>query len=348
MVEVPVDLERIPLASRRPIAVLGSGALATTVAHLIASRGHGVRLWCRNPDLARAINTLHRNEAYLPGYDLSERIVADTSAADCADVSEIVIIIVPSTRFRALCQEIAPVVRPDHIGIHFVKGIEERTYRRMSQIMLEETCIRQFGVLGGPPLVDEMLQGRPTGLVIATRFPRVEHVAKCLLTTEGTRIYANEDVIGVEVGGALSTVLAIGAGVVRGLKLGDNTNAILMTRGLQELARIGKAMGAETSTFSGMSTMGNMLNAAINSSMREVQLGEALAQGRSLHELTWGSSTAVEGVSNAIFAWEYARDQKILAPLLSSIYAIVHAGRSPVRALRDLMLMHYRPDVDFG
>lgn len=343
-----IQIAPMPPATTRPVAILGSGMWATTLAQAIASRGHDVRMWCRNPDLARAINQDHENAAYLPGYRLSERIIAEVSPAACVAAAEVFIVVVASSKFRSLCQEIAPAVRPDHIGLHFVKGIEERTFKRMSEVLLEETCVRQFGVLGGPPQAAEILQGRPTALVIGTAHPRVHEIAVRLLTTEGTRVYHNDDVIGVEVGGALSTVLAIGAGIVRGLQLGENANAVLMTRGLQELARVGRSMGARTTTFSGVSTIGNLMNAAISASTREVKLGEALAQGRSLYEMTWGSSTAIEGVSNSVFAWEYSRKHEVIAPLLCSIYSIVHGGRSPVRALRDLMLRQYPLDVDFG
>lgn len=341
-----VRVDKLPLATLRPVAVLGTDAVAMVLAQTMALRGHDVRVWCRDEETADAINEFRKAPAECPLDLLDERVVADTTAAQCVEGAEIVLFSLPVAELRAVCPQVAQVLRPDQIALHAIRGMEQRTALRVSEILMEETCLRQIGVLSGPNAVAEMLDGKPSGIVVGTRFPRVAESAYRLFTNEGTRVYHNDDIVGVEVIGALLSCLSIGVGVVIGLGLGENTVGLMMTRGLQELIRIGNSMGVRASTFAGVSTIGQLTNAIMQQESREVEFGLGLAAGKTTHELLSETTQVIDGVVNCVVAWEYARDHQIYCPILSSIYGCVHGGRSPIRAMRDLMAVQYMNDVN--
>lgn len=331
-----------------PIAVLGAGSWGTTVAHLIAQTTGDVRLWGRDQELIDAINTTHQNPRYLDGFALHPNVHATTSLEDAiADVEHIVMVI-PSKAFRAVCKQLAPLLSTQHAIFHATKGVERESYARMSEIILEETCVRQYAVISGPNIAREIMEGKPAGTVIATPFPALAEAATRFLTTPNFRVYINEDVVGVELGGALKNIIAIASGMSSELGLGDNTKGLLLTRGLQEMIRIGCAFGAESSTFSGLAGIGDLMVTCASPHSRNFRFGRGLAQGKSKEEVIESLGMVAEGVFAARVAVEFADAKGIEIPVMRAIHDAIYQGLTSTDALRSLMVVKQRPDVDFG
>lgn len=335
-------------ATQAHVAVLGAGNWGTTLAHLIASTGHTVRLWARDAAVVRSINDERVNRRYLDGFSLHAGITATADLASCVQGAELIVMVLPSSAFRSVCQTIAPMLEPWQAVFHATKGVESGSYRRMSQILLEETCIRQYAVISGPNIAREIMEQKPSGTVVASPFPRLTAAAHLLLTSDTFRVYENADVVGVEMGGTLKNVIAIASGISTELGLGENTRSLLVTRGLQEMIRIGRAFGADSSTFSGLAGIGDLMVTCASVHSRNFRLGRGLAQGRNAQEVAESLGMVAEGVYASKVAFDFARDKGIYAPVMGAVYAIVHQARPALEAIDGLMRMQARPDVDFG
>ena len=250
----PIETEH---ATPRTLTVLGAGNWGTTLAHLIGQNGYPVRLWARSPAAVAEINERHTHERYLSGMSLSANIEATSDLDEAVRDAELIFIVIPSQAFREVCAQIGAVVRPHQLAVHATKGLELGSYKRMTEIISEETCLRQLGVLSGPNIAREMCAGKPAGTVVASRFPRVVELAREVLRSKQLRVYGNTDVVGVELGGTLKNIIAIAAGMATQMELGENAKALLITRGLSEIARLGVALGADPMTFSGLAGIGD-------------------------------------------------------------------------------------------
>lgn len=337
------------MAEQQPrVAVLGAGNWGTTLAHLIGGNGHPLRLWSRNKELVAQINDEGINRRYLDGFSLSENILATTSLKEAVEGVEAIVMVIPSSGFRAVSEQLAPIVAPHQVVIHATKGLEYGSYKRMSEIVLEETCLRQYGVLSGPNIAREVMEGKPAGTVIASPFPRVIAKAQELFTSPIFRVYLNDDVIGVELGGALKNIIAIAAGIASELELGENTRSLLITRGLQEILRIGTVFGANSATFSGLAGIGDLMVTCASVHSRNFRLGRGLARGGGLQEVVAELGMVAEGVHASRVAHAFVREHGIYAPVMEAVYKLVHEDAQPLAAIRELMAMDARPDVDFG
>lgn len=335
-------------ATTTHVAVLGAGNWGTTLAHLIATTGHAVRLWCRDETLAATINAERVNRRYLDGFSLHAGITATTDMAHCVRDAELIVLVVPSHAFRHVCRSLAPILEPWQAVFHATKGIEIGTYCRMSEVLLQETCIRQYAVISGPNIAREVMEKKPSGTVVASPFPRLTEAAHVLLTTDTFRVYDNADVVGVEMGGTLKNIIAIASGISSELELGENTRSLLVTRGLQEMLRIGRAFGASTSTFSGLAGIGDLMVTCASAHSRNFRLGRGLAQGRSAEEVAATLGMVAEGVYASRVAYDFSKDKRIYAPVMEAVYHVVHEGRPALEAIHGLMRLQARPDVDFG
>ena len=330
------------------VAVLGAGNWGTTIAHLIASNGNAVRLWTRSSELADAIRTERVNRRYLDGFDLSEHIWPTNDLALAVRGARMIVMVIPSSGFRAVCRQLAPLVEPDQAIVHATKGLEQHTYRRMSQIVLEETCVRRYAVISGPNIAREIMEGKPSGTVVASPFPRLIERVSGLLTGPTFRVYTNDDVAGVELGGALKNIIAIGAGISAGLQLGENTRALLITRGLGEIMRLSLSFGARAETFSGLAGIGDLMVTCASEHSRNFRLGRGLAAGKDVATITAQLGMVAEGVNTVAVAHDFVREHNVYAPVIEAIHAIVHGGQHPIEAIRELMVLDARPDVDLG
>ena len=328
------------------VSVLGAGNWGTTVAHLIGENGFPVRLWARSAQLAAEIDERHTNAQYLPGLTLSENIQATSDLGEAVRGATLLFIVIPSQAFRSVCTQIGDLVMPAQLAVHATKGLELSTYKRMTEIMLEETCLRQIGVLSGPNIAREMCEGKPAGTVVASRFPRVIEVARDHLKSRRLRVYGNSDVVGVELGGTLKNIIAIAAGMATQMQLGENAKSLLITRGLSEIARLGVALGSDPMTFSGLAGIGDLMVTCASPISRNHRVGAALARGLSLSEAVESLGMVAEGVKASQIAYELCNQMGMRSPLIHGVYRVVHEGLDPRLALGELMAGAVQDDID--
>lgn len=328
-----------------PVAVLGAGNWGTTVALLVTIAGRPVKLWTREVNQRDEINREHTNRRYTGDHTLPESLVATSDLADAVLGAELILDIIPSKGFRSVARELGTLVTPDQILVHGTKGLELGTHERMSEIVLQETCLRQIGVLSGPNIANEILQSLPAGTVVASRFPRVLEVATAALSSPRMRVFQNDDVLGVELAGAFKNVVAIAAGIAHAMGLGDNAKAMLVTRGITEMAKLAVALGAQPSTFFGMAGIGDLVVTCASPYSRNGRLGAALAQGKTLKEAQESLGMVAEGVNTARTMHELAREAHLDLPLTAHVFKVLYEGLAPRDALRELMAIPPSADV---
>ena len=319
------------------VAVLGAGNWGVALAHLIASNEHHVQLWTRSEPQAEEINLRHRSEREQPGLVLSPNVHGVLQLEAATEHADLVLAVVPSQAFRSVCRAFAGIARPDHVVVSCAKGLEAETHLRMTQVLMQETCVRQVGVLSGPNIAAEVASGKPAGTVIATRFPHVARLVERAVACDRMRVFESADVCGVELLGALKNVIAIGAGMSEQLGLGDNAKALLVTRGLSEMMRLVLALGAEPATTAGLAGIGDLMVTCASPFSRNHRLGAALARGVYLDAALQEIGMVAEGVYAARAAVELARRHNIEIPVFEHIYRVLNEGMAVQRALTTLM-----------
>lgn len=327
----------------RSVAVLGGGSWGTTLAHLIARNGHPVKLWLRDAATVQAITTTGRNPRYLPELELHPGLEATTSLAEAAAHAQVILLVVPSYAVREVMAELSPGLDGSHVLIHGIKGIEPGTFKGMSQILREESCCRKIGVLSGPNLAKEVAADYPSAAVLASRFPEVIEVGTSLLKCRSFRVYGSDDVVGTELGGSLKNVVAIASGMAHGLGFGDNTMALLLTRGLTEIARLGAHMQANPLTFSGLSGIGDLMATCFSPLSRNYQVGFRVARGESLAAVTADLRQVAEGVRTTRTVAEYAQAHGIYMPITMGVHQVLFEDVSPRDALQALLASGRNP-----
>lgn len=333
--------------TKRPdVTVLGGGSWGTTIAALIAHAGNPVTLWVRNSKQAASMSRSRQNERYLPDLKLPRtiRITHDLVAA-VRDVP-VLFFVIPSRSFRDVAVAVGDLLDPAQLAIHGTKGFEPETRERMSRVLEQETCLKQIGVLSGPNIAPEIAAGLPAGAVIASHFPRVIAETRRLMVSDRFRVYDSRDVVGVEVAGALKNVIAIVSGASAGMELGENVRAMLITRGLAEIARLGTALGADPLTFSGLAGMGDLIVTCASPLSRNHRVGRGMAEGKSLDEVVASLGMVAEGVGTTRIAHDFARELGIDAPMTAAVHQVLFEGLSAEVALGELMARSPRPDMD--
>ncbi len=321
------------------IGVIGAGSWGTTLAKVAADNERDVLLWTRRSELARAINTDHENQDYLPGTRLPDRITATDDLESLAANSRLILLVVPSHGLRKVAHDLGQHVTGEHIIVHATKGIEQGSHLRMTEVLREETCVKRLGVLSGPNLAKELAQCQPTGTLIASRYHEVFERCHAVFNNAYFRVYWGEDVVGAEVGGAFKNIVALAAGVVTGLGLGENTKALLLTRGLSEMARFGTAMGAQILTFGGMAGMGDLIATCASPLSRNHQVGARLAKGEKLEAIQQDMRMVAEGVKTTFAVHQFATEHQLDLPIVRGVYALLYEGASVPDVLRDLMAL---------
>jgi glycerol-3-phosphate dehydrogenase (NAD(P)+) len=318
------------------VAVVGAGSWGTTVA-CIASRNCPTTLWARREDLVEEINGPHTNERYLPGFPLPSPLRATTSLEEAIGTADVVLMAVPSHGFRGVLAEAAPFVRPWVPILSLSKGIEIGTHLRMTEVINELLPEHPAGALTGPNLAKEIMAGQPAAAVIAMADARIAEGLQPVFTSPGFRVYTNLDIIGCEIAGALKNVMAIAAGMATGLGFGDNTKAMLMTRGLAELTRLGVAMGGDPLTFSGLAGMGDLFATCMSPFSRNQHVGHELGKGRKIAEIVAEMDMVAEGVKTSKVVGELAAKVGVEMPIAEQVEAVCHHGASVGDALASLM-----------
>lgn len=327
------------------VAVLGAGNWGTTLAHLAASNGHPTRLWTRDPAQAREINATRRNPRAKLDLRISPAVRATSDLEDALAGAPLVVVAIPSQAFREVCRAASRALAPDHLLIHATKGLELRTHRRMSEIVVEETCVRQLGVLSGPNIAPEIASGLPAGTVIASRHPRVVELGRRALASTQLMVFSGTDVPGIELCGAMKNVVAIAAGMAEEMAVGENAKAFLVTRGLAEMMRLANAMGGSPATLMGLAGIGDLMVTCASPHSRNHRVGVALARGEKLETVIARLGMVAEGVYAATAARELARAHRIEMPLFDHVCRVLHDGMLPSEALEHLMRMPAGRDV---
>lgn len=329
------------------VAVIGGGSFGTVIANIIAQNGHDVSFWMRSETLAAEVNALHENASYLPGYRLSERVIATHDMAAAVARSDVIFVAVPSSSFRRVVKDLMQFARRDVILVSATKGIEAGTFHLMSQILREEAPDAFVGVLSGPNIAKEIAAGQLAATVIASNHDEVRESVKQLLKSKYFRVYTNNDMFGVELGGSLKNIYAIIAGIAAVMGMGHNTNSMLVSRSLTEMARFGRALGADPMTFLGLAGVGDLVVTCSSPLSRNYRIGMLLGEGKSIAAALKEVDQTAEGVNTVKQVKEMADKRAIYMPLASGLYEVIYRGASIRSILSSLMLGEQALDVEF-
>jgi glycerol-3-phosphate dehydrogenase (NAD(P)+) len=319
------------------VAVIGAGAWGTTLSILFSEAGHDVSLWVFEDRLCAKMIEQRENKWYLPGLPLPVSIDVTNDLAEAADGAELVVFAVPSKHIRNVAANVSEHVSKAAIILSAAKGLEQGTGKRMTEVLKEGFPSHKIAVITGPNLSKEIARGLPATTVIASEDVLTAQKIQSALTLDRFRVYTSNDIIGVELGGALKNVIAIAAGVVDGLELGDNARAGLMVRGIVEIARLGCVLGASMETLSGLTGMGDLIATCSSKLSRNHRIGEALARGKTLNEILIGMREVAEGIDTTKVAMELSRKHKIDMPITEQVYKVLFEGKDPYQAISDLM-----------
>jgi glycerol-3-phosphate dehydrogenase (NAD(P)+) len=335
----------------RRVGILGAGSFGTALAVCFAGAGgHPVRLWARDPELVERMRRERANARYLPGVDLPPGLEPTADAATLADC-EFVVVAAPSHGFRAVLRQFL-AVHPEG-PLHFIsatKGIEPETLARMGQVAAEEGAAVgrevRYSVLSGPTFAAELARNVPSAAVIASADARFATEVRECLATPLLRLYSSSDVVGVELGGATKNVIAIAAGTLSGLGLGQNTLAALITRGLHEITRLGVAFGGQPRTFAGLAGLGDLVLTCTGGLSRNRKIGLDLAAGRSLAEIKEETHMVAEGVRNSIAIASLAGQRGVEMPITEQMVAVLYQGKDPRHAVEELMTRELKSETE--
>lgn len=326
-------------------AVLGAGSWGTALAVHLAKAGHHVRLWARDPHFVEELREAQANVRYLPGVPMPEGITPTASLEEALAGARFVVIAVPSHGFRAVLRRATPFLS-DAVLVSATKGIEVDSLMRMSQVIEAETSGCRTVVLSGPSFALETARGLPTVVLAASTDPTAAAAVQEHFRGQGLRLYVNDDVAGVEIGGAMKNVIAIAAGVTEGLGLGHNALSALVTRGLAEMSRLALAEGGRRDTLAGLSGLGDLVLTCTGSLSRNRQVGIELGRGRSLDEILGSMRMIAEGVRTTQAVLALGARHRIELPIASQMQAVLDGRCSPASGVEALMLRRQRAEVD--
>ena len=328
------------------ICVAGDGAWGTALAINAVSNNHEVVLWGAFPDYLDEMRKRRENYKFLPGVALPDALILESGIAEALAGAKIIICATPTQYLRSVLQKMRGLIPADAILVNVAKGIELNTWLRISEVIEEELGDVKYVDLSGPSHAEEVSRQVPTAVVAAGN-PEDAELVQSALMNDRFRIYTATDVIGVEMGGAFKNVFAIAAGIIDGMKLGDNPKAALMTRGITEMGRLGEALGGKRSTFSGLSGIGDLIVTCTSGHSRNRHVGEELGKGKKLDEILQDMGMVVaEGVSTAKGIYTLARKAGVDTPIIDEIYSVLYENRSAKDAVISLMSRSAKPEED--
>jgi glycerol-3-phosphate dehydrogenase (NAD(P)+) len=315
------------------VAVLGAGAWGTALARHLSQGENAVTLWGHDTEHLEVLRKTRRNERYLPGVQLPEELQLETDLARATVEAECVVVAVPSKAFRTVTESLADFART---VVSVTKGIEHQSGLTMCGILEETAPKARHAALSGPSLALEVTHGIPTAIVAASGCATTATAVQKLFHRPAFRVYSSNDLLGVELGGALKNVVAISAGICDGLRFGDNSKAALVTRALVEIRRLGVACGAQAETFNGLSGLGDLMVTCFSKLSRNRGFGERVGRGEKIEDILANSFSVAEGYPTARSARELAQRHQIATPIVDEVFAVLYENKNPARALQDL------------
>ncbi|MDD2751916.1 MAG: NAD(P)-dependent glycerol-3-phosphate dehydrogenase [Candidatus Omnitrophica bacterium] len=325
-------------AKKFKVVVLGDGGWGTTLAVLLARKGFPVTLWSAFRDYAATLDKTRENKKFLPGIKIPKSIFITADLESAVNGKQLVVLAVPSQFLRQVLRKLKNNHYPRQaVYCSAVKGIEVGSLKRMSEVIRAELGVANICVLSGPTIAQEVACGIPTTAVISCGNKKIRASLQDVFMTESFRIYTNSDLIGTELGGSLKNIIAIACGVSDGLGFGANTKAALLTRGLVEISRLGKAMGAVQGTFNGISGLGDLVTTCISRQSRNRFVGEQLGKGKTLKQIQKNMQMVAEGVPTTKSAYALSVKYRVETPIIREVYNLLYKNKDPRKAVRDLM-----------
>ncbi len=321
------------------VLVMGGGSWGTALATLLALNGRKTLLWVREKELAEDINKNHKNSIFMPDYDLPPNLKATTDLEKGVRGTPVILMVVPTKFFRSMAAELGDYIEGDQVLVHASKGIEPGTYKRMSQLLKEETCSLKIGVLSGPTLAGEIMMGHPAGAVVASAYNEVIRKVQALYKGSRLKLFGGNDIIGTEIGGSFKNVIAVASGAASGMGFGDNTKSLIITRGLSEMATYGVAVGANVYTFGGLAGIGDLIATCASPLSRNHQVGKALAGGEKTADIINRMTHVAEGVPASKAIYEQATSMGLELPIVKAVYRVVHEDIPVEQALEELLAL---------
>jgi glycerol-3-phosphate dehydrogenase (NAD(P)+) len=322
------------------VAVLGAGSWGTTLALVLAENFHEVALWTYSPEQAELIRTTHENPAFLPGIPIPGFIKILTDIEEAASGRDMIVAAVPSQFLRSVLQQITQLDLSNSIIVNVAKGIENHSLMTMSEVMLDVLAHEKkskLAILSGPSHAEEVSRKVPTAVVSAAFHLRTAKAVAAAFNTPYFRVYLNDDIYGVELGGALKNVIAIGAGIGDGAGYGDNTKAAIMTRGIAEMSRLGIKMGALPRTFAGLSGVGDLFVTCMSKYSRNRYVGEEIGKGRTLQAVLDEMVMVAEGVATCQSSVDLAKKHNVDLAIFTEVHRVLFEGKNPKQAMEELM-----------
>ena len=322
------------------ITVFGTGSFGTALANVLAENGHSVLMWGKNENTVDEINQSHQNKRYLKDVTLIETIKATNQLEQAVNFSDIFLIALPTKAIRDVVTEINQHIKTKKTFIHVAKGIENETFKRVSE-MIEDSVSKNHkngvGVLSGPSHAEEVVIKQPTTVAASSKDEHISILIQDLFMNDYLRVYTNNDLIGVELGGALKNIIAVASGIVAGMGYGDNAKAALMTRGLAEISRLGEKLGADPMTFLGLGGIGDLIVTCTSTHSRNYTLGYKLGKGKTTEEALNEMNMVVEGIYTTNSVYHLAKAQNIDMPITNALYKVLFEDKPVKDSVKDLM-----------
>lgn len=322
------------------ITVFGTGSFGTALANVLAENGHSVLMWGKNENTVDEINQFHQNKRYLKDVTLNETIKATNQLEQAVHFSDIFLIALPTKAIRNVVTEIDQHIKTKKTFIHVAKGIENETFKRVSE-MIEDSVSKNHkngvGVLSGPSHAEEVVIKQPTTVAASSKDEHISKLIQDLFMNDYLRVYTNNDLIGVELGGALKNIIAVASGIVAGMGYGDNAKAALMTRGLAEISRLGEKLGAAPMTFLGLGGIGDLIVTCTSTHSRNYTLGYKLGKGKTTEEALNEMNMVVEGIYTTNSVYHLAKAQNVDMPITNALYKVLFEDKPVKDSVKDLM-----------
>lgn len=321
----------------KKIGVIGAGSWGTALALTLSGKGHQVKIWDVNPEHLDELEQNRENVRYLPGIPFHGNLRVAKTIEETLREADVALFSAPAQHFRSALENAAPHLRPEMLLVNVAKGIEQKTLLRMSEIAFAQLPEARYVVLSGPSHAEEVGKNLPTTVAVASRDLKLAEEAQEIFMTERFRVYTTEDVVGVELGGALKNIIALGAGISDGMGFGDNAKAALMTRGLAEIKRLGLKLGADPATFAGLTGVGDLIVTCTSMHSRNRRCGIMIGEGMAPEEATKKVGMVVEGMFTTEAAYDLAKRENVEMPITEQLYQVIKGKSNARDAVESLM-----------